>query len=216
MLVASLYSIVKMKRKGMAILTIIIAVPLVLSMQGTEHRYRMMSIVAEPEARGESANSRTEAWKGGWAMMLDKPLLGVGLQNFEVFIRQYNPNVKNLVAHNTFIQIGGEAGFPAMIAYILIILTSFYTLRKLKHRYVNEGLSINLYYYALMLEGSLIGFVLCSIFLSMELFEPAYFLFCMVVVLKMLAEKGEFNPKVDEGPAIVSENNFIPEAILKV
>lgn len=85
---------------------------------------------------------------------------------------------------------------PAMIAYILILLISFSTLRKLKKKCLKEGLSMNLYYYAIMLEGSLIGFVLCSIFLSMEIFEPAYFLFCMVVALKMLAQKGEFKPKV--------------------
>jgi len=196
MLAVSGYSILKIRRKAVVVLAILIVIPLVMRMQGKEHRYRMMSIVAEPEARDRSANSRIGAWKGGWKMMLDRPLSGVGLQNFELFIKDYNSSVVNLVAHNTYIQIGGEAGMLAMIAYILILLISFSTLYKLKRKFVKEGLTPNLYYYILMLEGSLVGFVLCSLFLSMEMFEPAYFLFCMVVILKLLTQKGAFNPKV--------------------
>lgn len=75
MLAASGYSMLKIRRKAVAILAILIAIPLILRMQGVEHRYRMMSVVAEPEARGQSANSRIEAWKGGWKMMMDNPLL---------------------------------------------------------------------------------------------------------------------------------------------
>jgi len=196
MLVASGYSILNMKKKGAAILTIMVFIPLLLQMQGAEHRNRMNSILVEGEERETSAESRIEAWKGGIKMMQDHPILGVGLQNFEVFIKKYNPNVVNMVAHNTYIQIGAEIGIPAMSLYILILLFSLFTLHKLRRKVKAEGLSENLHYYTLMLEGSILGFIICSIFLSMELFEPSYFLFCMVVCLKVLTDKGAFVPRI--------------------
>lgn len=187
------YSMLRMKRKAVIVLAILIFIPMLARMQGKEHRERIRTVLVTGEERERSAQSRIEAWKGGLRMMADHPLVGVGLQNFEAFIKRYNPEVVNLVAHNTYIQIGGEAGIPAVVAYILVMICSFITLFKLRFMYARDKLSPNLYYYSLMLEGSLLGFFVCSLFLSMEIFEPAFFLFCMVVCLKKLAEKGAFN-----------------------
>ncbi len=205
MLAVSGYSILKIKRKAVIVLAVLILIPMLMRMQGKEHRERIRTVLVTGEERERSAQSRIEAWKGGLRMMADHPILGVGLQNFEVFIKQYNPAAVNLVAHNTYIQLGAETGIMTVVIYILIMFTSFLTLHKLRHMSVTNDLSPNLYYYAVMLEGSLLGFFICSLFLSMEVFEPAYFLFCMVVCLKRLAEKGVFNlEKKDNGRSNLS------------
>jgi probable O-glycosylation ligase (exosortase A-associated) len=195
MLTASGYSLLKMRKKAIMILAILIFIPMLMRMQGKEHRERIRSITVRGEEQDLSIKYRREAWKSGWRMMNTHPLLGVGLDNFEIVEPQYNPIAEGRVAHNTYIQIGAEAGIPAMVAYILIVLTSFLTLHKLRHIFVRDKLLPRLYYYIVMLEGSLLGFFICSLFLTLEVLEPAYFLFCMVVCLKKLVERGEFNPK---------------------
>lgn len=196
MLTASGYSLLKMRKKAVMILAILIAIPMLARMQGKEHRERIRTITLEGEEQDLSIKYRKEAWKSGIRMMNAHPMVGVGLDNFERVEPQYNPVAEGRVAHNTYIQIGAEAGIPAMIAYILIVLTSFLTLHKLRHVFARDKLSPNLYYYTVMLEGSLLGFFICSLFLSLEVLEPAYFLFCMVVCLKKLVEKGEFAQQV--------------------
>ncbi|MDZ4261052.1 MAG: O-antigen ligase family protein [Pseudomonadota bacterium] len=75
----------------------------------------------------KSSQQRLLYWENGWEMMTDHPLTGVGLDNFIPYFNRYYPGdvlYKDKGAelpHNIFIQVGTDAGFPALIFFILLI-----------------------------------------------------------------------------------------------
>ncbi len=194
MLAVGAFSITKMKNKWIALLLILVAIPMLMRMQGVEHRERIHTILVTGEEQEYSSKRRIESWRAASQMIKDYPLTGIGLNNFQIFEKNYRAEPGGgRVTHNTFLQIGAEIGIPAMLLFIWIALNSFFTLWRFRFKAARDNLSPNLYWYSLMLEGSLWGFIICSLFLSLHLFEPAYFLFAMVACLKVLVEKGVFN-----------------------
>jgi O-antigen ligase len=78
-------------------------------------------------------------WKNGWEMMKEHPLTGVGLYSFiPYYNRYYSGDVLFTdrgaeLPHNIFIQVGTDAGFPALIFFVLLILYCMRTCYRLAH-----------------------------------------------------------------------------------
>jgi putative inorganic carbon (hco3(-)) transporter len=70
-----------------------------------------------------SREARKELLTKSLEMMAAHPLLGVGPGNFEVLSGSWN------VAHNTYTQVGAEAGVPALILFLLILWATYRNLR---------------------------------------------------------------------------------------
>ena len=74
-----------------------------------------------------SSNYRIGLYKDGIQMLMDNPILGVGIGNYKLisldygkdFIRQYEIP---LHTHNDFIQFGAEIGFIGLVAYLTIFI----------------------------------------------------------------------------------------------
>lgn len=64
-------------------------------------------------------NSRLDIWKDTWAMIREHPM-GVGLGNYErvypVYQAHFSPNMRVLDAHNDFLQVLAESGWPGFAA----------------------------------------------------------------------------------------------------
>lgn len=130
-----------------------------------------------------SAATRLEAWSAARAMMAEYPLLGVGLASFGPAFPNYSP-YEPREAHNTFFQIAAESGVLAGFLFLAIAGLSIVGLwrssRRLAAR-LREQRSEALFLYS-MSEATLaamIGFFVCSMFLSLQLYEIFYFL-CVV------------------------------------
>lgn len=68
-------------------------------------------------------DTRGLIWSHGVKAVIDKPLLGVGQENFElVFPKALNFKVDN--AHNIFLEIGVSSGIIGLILFALIVLTA--------------------------------------------------------------------------------------------
>lgn len=137
-----------------------------------------------------SAQGRKEAWKAGMKMMADHPLTGVGLDNFKYLAQYYNPEgvQSERVAHNAYIHIGAEAGIPSLIIYILLILSSIFDLGKLSKKFRHSKEKWKCYYPA-MIEGSLLGYVVCGMFLTLAWFELFYPIIALAVALKIVTRE---------------------------
>jgi len=67
---------------------------------------------------------RLEVWKRGLGYLAAHPLLGVGVENFEVAEgvisgkRNEGFGVKWSAAHNSFIEVGAELGLPGLVAFV--------------------------------------------------------------------------------------------------
>lgn len=63
---------------------------------------------------------RLETWKGALRMVLANPILGVGTGRFEVHYPRYAEVGYTRSAHNTYLELASESGFPALILLIVI------------------------------------------------------------------------------------------------
>lgn len=72
---------------------------------------------------------RTDYWHAGWQMTLDHPVFGVGLDSYGDWYRssrglistiRNSPDRTSNTAHNIFLDLSSNGGFPLLIAYIAI------------------------------------------------------------------------------------------------
>lgn len=82
-----------------------------------------------------SVNGRVEIWKRGVYYMVTHPLTGVGIDNFRVAEMGIGAELKRrkgvedyhmFTAHNSLVQIGAELGFPGLIAYLFVVVSSIW------------------------------------------------------------------------------------------
>ena len=128
-----------------------------------------------------SASSRLEAWSAASKIIADHPLTGVGLASFGPAFPNYSDK-KPREAHNTLVQITAESGILAGTMYLLILLSSIVALWRHGNRLRRIGLESGKDSIYLINEATLValcGFLACSMFLSLQLFEIFYCL-CLV------------------------------------
>ena len=197
-----------LKNKYKARLAVIGIFVLALGWQIAPQTFRDRMLTIETAADEDNAAiSRLDAWEAGFNMMKGR-LFGVGAGNFgEGFVR-YRPadaiDVPGMrrVAHNMFMQIGGEAGFPGLIVFLLMIGSAFKTLNKVKknvREYGSQvekkkspegGEPVNLNEVVLLADAtfvSLAGYCASGMFLSQGYNFILYYLIAFSVVLECLS-----------------------------
>jgi O-antigen ligase len=154
---------------------------------GAQYRARIQSINSYEEDR--SATGRLEAWEAGTKMALRNPLFGVGLKRYvEAF--PYYSTFQPRSAHNSWVQLGAECGLVALASYGVLIVLTVASLRRVARRIPfllgeNRTQTETL---MRMIEASLLGYLVCGFFLSMEDFEFFYILIAMAQVLDRVTE----------------------------
>ncbi|MBI3802513.1 MAG: O-antigen ligase family protein [Nitrospirae bacterium] len=81
----------------------------------------------------ESAMGRVYAWKAGFAMVQDRPLLGVGVGCFVLGWPIYAPGdagTKWRAAHNTFVNVMGETGLPGLVSFLGLMGSALWRIRR--------------------------------------------------------------------------------------
>jgi O-antigen ligase len=77
-----------------------------------------------------SVTYRGDYWRAGWKMTLDHPFTGVGLDSYGGWYRasrtlaatlRRGPDMTSNAAHNVFLDLSSNGGFPLLIAYLLIV-----------------------------------------------------------------------------------------------
>lgn len=90
--------------------------------------FERLSTLREYE-QDASAVGRLENWGLAWQAAIDHPMLGVGPDNHIRYHRATAPvDVYVRVAHNVYLQILGELGFPALVLYLSFVLIGLATL----------------------------------------------------------------------------------------
>lgn len=156
---------------------------------GEEYRNRIGSIDEYEDDR--SASGRLEAWEVGGRMMAHNPFFGVGLKQFvEAF--PYYGNYEPREAHNSWVQLGAEAGLVALGSYGMLVLFTALALWRVRRRipFLPEGRNRDLAdTLSRIYEATLVGYLVCGFFLSMEDFEYFYLLVAMAQILDRITEK---------------------------
>jgi len=78
-----------------------------------------------------TSQQRLLYWKHGYTMIQENPLLGVGYYNFVPYYNDYYsydllyPHAQ--LPHNILVQIGTDAGYPALIAFLMMFFFCIFT-----------------------------------------------------------------------------------------
>jgi len=161
-----------------AIAAVLVGILYFVGGEGYEKRILTM-FDSEVEYNYTSESGRLEIWKEGLALMIDNPFLGVGVDAFIAAIgftfKQESGKWK--AAHNSFIQVGTELGFPGIIAYCFIIISTMRGLQKIASARDVSNKKLNFASItAYSLIGSWIGFIVSGSLLSVAYSNLVFFL----------------------------------------
>jgi probable O-glycosylation ligase (exosortase A-associated) len=191
-----------LKNKYKVRLAIIGIIVLAIGWQIAPSSFRERILTIETAGEEDAAAiSRKNSWEAGFNMMKGR-VFGVGAGNFGEGFVQYRPSGAvdfpgmRRVAHNMFIHVGGETGFPGFIVFIGMIVSAFRSLSRLKKRAqeqkntrAQEHAEIGLLADATFV--SLAGYCASGMFLSQAYNFVLYYLIAFsVVLLRMAGDEG--------------------------
>lgn len=142
---------------------------------------------------------RIAAWRVGWDMTLDSPLIGNGLrsiQNTEVatpYLRESacnnNEGYEVRAAHNIYVEVLSDSGFIGLGLFLIILVGSILHCSRIARRTRGRPEMLWAFDLAMMMQVSLIGYAIGSGLLSFAYYDGYYVIVCMVIVLGRLVRE---------------------------
>lgn len=118
-----------------------------------------------------STQYRVEMWAEGLEMMKHNPLFGIGRGNFKAY-------TSKLIAHNSFVEIGGETGIIGLFIYTALV---YFCMKSCLHARAHFPDPHNKDF-ALAAALSLVGYIISAMFVTLE-YETLYLLLAMCAAL---------------------------------
>jgi probable O-glycosylation ligase (exosortase A-associated) len=210
---AVVLSVLFLKGRGKVIVLLILCVGFFLAAMYLPEKWVGRMETIETYEQDRSAMGRLRAWEMAWNLALDRPFLGAGFRAFQPEMYQrYLPEypASSRDAHSIFFQVLAEHGFTGIVLYIMLILSTFLSLRQLIRRSRRNTSLQWIFSCAQMLEASLIGYVVSGMFLSLSYFDLFYQFVAIVIILKQLtrAEERKINPKLSKHRATLVSGIF--------
>jgi O-antigen ligase len=133
-----------------------------------------------------SAQERQKLLQHGVVLAAAHPVVGIGMGNFHIF------SIRELRAHNSYVEIAAELGVAGLVAYVLLIVVPLHSLRRIERETFNTNSPTTNYIYcmALALQASLASYLITSTFGSYQ-----YSWFVYYVVSYAIALRTIHNPK---------------------
>jgi hypothetical protein len=111
----------------------VLLVLIILGVVASQYDFSKMTAVQGLQERAKSfgtAHERFISWKAGSRMIQDNFVLGVGVDNYEKYVRQYALDFiaeGSLAPHNILVKIFAETGFFSFIAFLYFLFVLLYT-----------------------------------------------------------------------------------------
>lgn len=158
---------------------------------GQDYWDRMSSITDTEDYNYSARGGRLDLWKAGMRLMFSNPVLGVGVGQYNVAEGLSHADVggKWSTAHNAYIQIGVELGFPGLVLFILLLTKNIAFIRNIQKDKYNKLSSINMQAIASGLEVGLCGYCICVVFLSQAYSPVLMYLSAMVTGVGYMHQK---------------------------
>src|SRR6185437_3179967 len=200
------------------------AAALIMTVFGSATYWKMMQTITNPkdDYNMTSPVGRKAIWKRGVGYMLTHPILGVGANAFEqaegnlsAISRQYaaeNRGLKWSTAHNSFVLVGAELGFPGLLLFVTMLSTSFAHLMRIKAGPNGDpDVRPEDAAFSQTLIASLIGFCVAGFFVS-----ATYFAFLYVLIGLIVAEDSLHARRRARGTAAPAAIGATPAAKVRV
>ena len=171
----------------------------VLGMTASDRYWTQMQTIIHPheDYNLTDETGRVKIWKRGIGYMLDRPVFGVGMGNFQTAegtispmarARERGRGVRWGAAHNMFVQIGAELGIPGLLLFVGLIASVFMALRRVSGYAARAGpQEKDLARLAQSLMTALVGFAVGGFFLSLAYADMLYTLTALGLGLAKVA-----------------------------
>ncbi len=171
---------------------------LVFAAAATDRYWKEMKTVLQPkdDYNLTDEQGRVKVWKRGLGYMLQRPVLGVGADNFPTAEGSLSPlresaslgrGVKWSVAHNSYLQVGAELGVPGLVFFLAMLGTAVGAMRAVRRSRLPRPLgerSPPAAQLAQALTAALIAYMVGGFFLSLAYHELLYTLIALIVTLR--------------------------------
>jgi O-antigen ligase len=128
-----------------------------------------------------SAQARTDDLKRSIFLSIRHPLFGVGMGNYVFFSNRAK------ATHNAYTQVTAEMGLAAGVFYLLFLISPLRRLRRVEHETRElKGRKPPLYYLAVTIQASLLGFMVCSFFSSVAYLWYPYYLVAYAICVRRI------------------------------
>ena len=114
-----------------------------------------------------SSDTRQFLWAAGVKMIEAYPITGIGLGNFKPFVDRFaSPDLQgNFIAHNTYVEVTAEMGFPGILLFLAVIASTFLSLGRVIKATDKSSLP---HQASLGMQAGLCAFLVCAFFVSAE------------------------------------------------
>jgi len=102
-------------------------------------KYSTLNRLSKISFNDVTTKNRLVTWQASWKGMLDKPVLGWGVENYKIVFNKYFPpeifqdqgsQIWFDRAHNIIFDVGVTTGFVGLIIYLLIYIAGFFQIKK--------------------------------------------------------------------------------------
>lgn len=190
LLAVGLYGLLALKAirfsKRVTVTTLALAAMFIAAGNGYWDR---ISTILKPQEdynwEGHAESGRMEVWKRGLGYMVDRPVFGVGVDQFDVaegtlsVLAARQVGLKWSAAHNSYVQIGAEVGAPALAVFIWMLFSAYRLARRIGRRAVAPDDRLLGQCFAALVVGYAIG---CT-FLSQAYSTYLYFALGILIAL---------------------------------
>ncbi len=149
----------------------------------------------------QSADTHVALMHAGLRMMLFHPLTGVGMDNFLFNVSKYvdaeeagRMDKVARVAHNSYVEIGAELGFPALLVFLGMLACSLLSLEQVARRSKRLGIP-TLTQIAFGLQAGLLGSCVSIFFVSGEYQKMLWISLFLTMCLPPLVDQIERKQK---------------------
>ena len=80
-----------------------------------------------------TAAQRLELWNVAWKISKEHPVVGIGPGNFAHVLKTYLPGAGRQGAHNSYLHMLAETGWPGLVLYLVFFVSVFVTLQRIRN-----------------------------------------------------------------------------------
>jgi putative inorganic carbon (hco3(-)) transporter len=167
-----LWKVGRQRRAFTAFAFVVMLVVFLASMPGG-YSTRITSIFDASADPTGSAQERRDLLDRAATVAINNPIVGVGMGNYHTY------SIRERKAHNSYLEIAAELGIAGLIAYLIMIFAPLRSLRRIERKAVaalqsirltggDSGLVQETYYMSAAIQASLIAYIVCSSFGSIQ------------------------------------------------
>lgn len=205
----------KSKNKVTLVLIAALLVVLMFAFAPPEYWDEMSTIKEDSHSEVGTGKLRYDAWKAGWQMFLDHPIIGVGANNFGIWLQDYYP-VKEIAhkmwgraAHSLYFTLIPEMGIVGTVLFIGMLwgnykdhcyishlearkgsLLASANLTEVEKGNISKGIR-TLHFFSLAYSGAMVAYFVTGIFISVLWYGYFWILMSFYILTSNAARKIE-------------------------